>query len=164
MSSTKGSTFTDFFETLFSGQIAPANVALFKREEHKRVADEWRKAFACKLHSATGEWRVGGYDWHVFTFGYAQALTGQRAIDSYNQLKKKEGYVFTHTVKDPLCCFSRSLPSSVAIDYALSLFSELADLYIVDRHFKWTFVVTHETSSGIGPFFSENQSPLLQQR
>jgi hypothetical protein len=154
MSSTKNSDFTDFCEALFSGQIVPSKRPIVRCEEHVRIVEKWRKAFASKLHEATGEWRVGGYDWHVFTFGYAQASTGKSAIESYNQLGKKEGYVFTHTVKEPLCCFTSCIPSYVAMTHAISLFPDLADIYVADRSFGWTFVLTHETSSGIGPFFS----------
>jgi len=151
MSSTNKSNPDEFFQSLFSGQVAPGRVGEFKRENHQRIIEKWRKAFAKKLHDSTGEWRIGGYDWHVFTFGYAQALTGKRAIDNYHSLSKSEAYVFKHTIEEPLCCFTGCFPSYAAINHTLALFRELADVYVVDRDFKWTFVVTHENSSGIDP-------------
>ncbi len=38
---------------------------------------------------------------------------------------------------------------------ARKLFPHLADIYIVDQNFHWTFVVTHEDALGLGrPFFA----------
>lgn len=145
----------EFCETLFSGQVAPAKVPTFTRADHAVVIEKWRKAFARDLFAQTGEWRIGGYDWHIFTFGYAQALTGNQAVQKYQNLYHCAGYVFTHTVKKPACCSTSCLPSYIAIDHTLSLFREVADIYVVDKHFTWTFVFTHETSAGIGPFFCE---------
>jgi len=158
MSSTDKSNFREFFQTLFSGQIAPGRPAEYKRENHQQIVEKWRKTFALKLNSSTGEWRIGGYDWHVFTYGYASALAGKRAIDSYARKTSHDGYVFTHTVEEPLCCFSRHLPSYAAIEHVLELFPDKADIYVVGRDFQWTFVVTHETSCGVGPFFCEASS------
>jgi hypothetical protein len=36
------------------------------------------------------------------------------------------------------------------------------DMYIVDKQFRWTFVLTHETG-WLGPYFSRNQAPGNQQ-
>jgi Domain of unknown function (DUF4275) len=149
----------EFFDTLFSGQVAHPRATLYRREDHGVVAEQWRKVFAARLHAATGEWRHGGYDWHIFTYGYADAVAGKQAIERYGKIERKDGYVFTHTVRKPLCCSARQLPSHAAIEYAVSLFPDLADLYFVDRQFQWTFVVTHEASSGIGPFFATAGSP-----
>jgi hypothetical protein len=44
------------------------------------------------------------------------------------------------------------------MEHALGLFKKIADLYVVALDFSWTFVVTHETSAGIGPFFSQNKN------
>lgn len=144
----------DFVQALFPDQGTDGKAIDVRREEHTPVIEKWRRTFSSGLHKATGEWRHRGYDWHVFSFGYAKAATGEAAVEQYEHLVKPKGYVFTHTVKDPFCCFTNRAPSYADIVRTLGMFPYLADIYVVDRAFKWTFVVTHETSSGIGPFFS----------
>ena len=146
----------EFFDTLFSRQSDPYGRELYKIEKNKIIIEKWREKFAKRLHDQTGEWSAGGYCWHIFRLGYAPALEGDEAIERYHKLKTTRGFVFTHPgSKHPLACLAPQLPSFVAIEYALSLFRELADVYVVDRDFAWTFVVTHEKSYGIGPFFCE---------
>jgi hypothetical protein len=145
-----------FCEVLFSGHRVPANPPTVSPADHDKISAKWRKAFATQLHRATGEWCIGGFDWHVFTYGHAEAITKQAAIDRYILLGRKEGYVFTHTIKHPLCCLISPIPTYEGIKHALRQYPQLTDLYIVAFDFQWTFVVTHETSSGLGPFFSVN--------
>lgn len=153
MSSTK-SEFDDFFRTLFSGSVKPGVVPQYFEKDYDAIVENWRKVWSSKLHRETGDWCLGGFDWHVFTYNYATALSGDEALNRYSEKRNTFGYVFTHEGGTPVCCATNQLPSMVAIKYALNLFKEFADVYVVDKNFTWTFVYTHETESGIGPFFA----------
>jgi hypothetical protein len=144
-----------FFETIFHEKNDQFGCELYKLEEHQLISQKWRENFSTKLHSKTGNWSIGGYDWHVFSYDYTKSIKGVDAIASYEKVKNKSGYIFTHAgTKNPLCCSTPQIPAYTTIKQALSLFRELSDVYIVAKDFSWTFVVTHEDSSGIGPFFS----------
>src|SRR5438477_10322385 len=44
----------------------------------------WRQVYAAGLHAATGRWKYGQYEWHVFSYGHAHALHGERAAAAYD--------------------------------------------------------------------------------
>lgn len=145
-----------FFDTLFSDSNDPYGRDLYRVERNDVLVGRWRERFSKKLHERTGEWCLGGYDWHVFTYEYATALEGTAAVERYRKARMTRGFVFTHAgYKHSLACLALQLPSPEAIARALSAFPVLADVYVAPVDFRWTFVVTHENSSGIGPFFAE---------
>ena len=145
-----------FLNVLFSGIYTSERERVYEVCNYTETVEKWRKAFSKKLFFETGEWRLGGYDWHVFTFGYTAAVAGSAAVEKYRTVQSGAGYVFSHSGRNQVCVYARKLPSHQAIRYALDLFPEMADVYIYGGDGVWTFVVTHEERSGIGPFFASS--------
>ena len=90
-----------------------------------------------------------GYLWHIFSFEKRDNLSGGEAEEAFNNEDKEDCYIF----------YQRS-DTALIIERANMLTAhELAnesDIYVVDRQFKWTYVVTHEKEY-CGPYFSRNK-------
>lgn len=86
-----------------------------------------------------------GYLWHVFSWGKRKCFSGDKAVEVFNNRKKKHCYVFFQRSNEALLLDD-------ANDLNLRDLAEESDIYVVDKDFKWTFVVTHEESCG--PYFS----------
>ncbi|WP_316569602.1 DUF4275 family protein [Neobacillus sp. YIM B06451] len=114
---------------------------------------EWETQFANHLSdeekSAIYLFNHGGYCGYLWlSYKKKDCLEAEKAEEAFNNELKNECYVF----------YQRS-------DYALQLenartlstsdlFHETdIDMYIVDKQFRWTFVITHETG-WCGPYFS----------
>lgn len=90
-----------------------------------------------------------GYLWHLFSFGKRDCVEGQYAIEAFHKEPKGECYVFyQHDEQAYLLENARLLNYDDLID------EESNDLYVVDKQFRWTFVITHETG-WCGPYFSK---------
>ena len=87
-----------------------------------------------------------GYLWHVFCNGKRPHLMQAAANEALDAQKKTKCYVFHQRLLEVL-----------VIDQAAALkalhFEQEEDVYIVDKDFTWTYVVTHE--SDFGPYYSE---------
>ncbi|WP_079525966.1 DUF4275 family protein [Solibacillus isronensis] len=112
----------------------------------------WENAFAYHLHqeekeriSLIGDRHFRGYLWHLFSYKKISHLSQIEAEEAFNSLKKTECYIFYE-----------HLPRVVYVEHAESLKAdhllEEEDIYIVDKNFTWTYVVTHEES--YGPYFT----------
>jgi len=133
----------------------------------------WREVYAAGLHAATGQWRLGGFDWHVFSFKHARALNGLRALSAYKAEQPKSLIVCPALVGRRIPRLTndrvegepsggqRSLGSSnampaVRLEHArLPVFAGRgADLLVAPPDLAWTMAFTHEESLDIGPYFS----------
>ena len=87
-----------------------------------------------------------GYLWHVFSNDRKSHVVDIAANKAFDRKKKSKCYVF-----------HQRLPEVLLIERADALkalhFEQEEDVYIVDEHFTWTYVVTHE--SDFGPYYSE---------
>ena len=57
----------------------------WKPADYHESVNRWRHTFSRKLFAKSGEWIVGGFDWHVFAYGYAEAITGKAAVERYHR-------------------------------------------------------------------------------
>jgi hypothetical protein len=114
------------------------------------LLQEWREVYARPLHARTGKWTHRGYDFHVFSFGFARAIAGEKAV-------------FTYQSQDPprrtiVCPHERRLPAVELIDGALpDLFMSGHDIFVWPEDLAWTMAFTHEDGS-FGPYFSRRES------
>ena len=60
------------------GELGGTVTALSPQERHGRM-QEWRQVFAAPYHRATGKWKIGQFEWHVFSYQATRALNGARA-------------------------------------------------------------------------------------
>lgn len=87
-----------------------------------------------------------GYLWHVFSYERRKYLKEKQADITFNEQSKQSCYVFYQHSDDAYILESAS--SLTAEDFVNE-----EDVYVVDKEFNWTYVITHETG-WCGPYFS----------
>ncbi|WP_053367972.1 DUF4275 family protein [Bacillus sp. FJAT-27245] len=89
-----------------------------------------------------------GYLWHVFSYKKKDCLEGEKAEVAFNDERKNECYIFFQDSD-----YALQLANASTLN-TLDLLDETDnDMYIVDKQFRWTFVMTHEIGL-CGPYFS----------
>ncbi|VXB16125.1 ATP synthase F1 subunit delta [Bacillus sp. 349Y] len=90
----------------------------------------------------------GGYLWHLFSYKKKKCLEGEKAEVAFRDQRKHSCFIFFQDTEDALL-----IENSSGFDVR-DLTSEVGrDIYVVDKQFRWTFVLTHETD-WLGPYFS----------
>ncbi|CAM5195011.1 hypothetical protein UACE39S_03136 [Ureibacillus acetophenoni] len=116
---------------------------------------EWENQFAqhlsteerkkIYLHDQNG---MCGYLWHLFSFQKKDCVEREHAEEAFNNELKKECFIFFHHSDEALL-----LENATTLNTE-DLASEIGtDLYITDKQFNWTYVITHETD-WCGPYFA----------
>jgi len=121
---------------------------LLSNKERWQILQSWRHVFSRELYERTGKWQHNGFDWHTFSYDFAPAENGAKALDSYRSQSANAFYVIP---QDEL------LPGFLCADAQLPDFSGcFLDVYIFPRELAWTMAFTHEshTSMELGPFFA----------
>lgn len=109
----------------------------------------WREVYAAGLFAATGRWKLGPYEWHVFSFEHAQALNGAKAVAEYGALSPEPVLVVPEALRLPAVQLNGDrLPNFV---------EPCADVYVWPERLDWTMAFTHEASLGLGPYFSRRE-------
>lgn len=116
----------------------------------------WEKSFASHLKQNEkekiylyGDRYFSGYLWHVFSYEKRPYLLQNDANDAFDAVKKSKCYIFYQHSANVLTVEHASTLKA-------SQFANEEDVYVVDEHFTWTYVVTHE--SYCGPYFSKVDS------
>jgi len=91
-----------------------------------------------------------GYLWHIFSYEKKKCLEKEKAEKAFNREPKTFCYLFYQHYDHAL------LIKNASTIKAIDLIDE-EDVYIVDKEFTWTFVVTHE-KGWCGPYFSRKDS------
>ena len=145
-------------------QLGGTLTMLTPRERHLRI-QHWRQVFAAPLHRATGKWKDGQFEWHVFSGRWSRALNGGRAQAAYAE----EAERWTRARK-------RTAPGGVRPTFWLvpedaeypayrcegarlpDLSHLFADAYVWPDDASWTMAFTHEASAmDLGPYFSRRE-------
>ena len=116
---------------------------------------EWENNFANHLNEKEkkaiyllDDGGFGGYLWHLFSYEKKDCLEGEKAEEAFNNERKNKCYVFFQHSDYAL------LLENASTFHTDDLIDEIGtDMYIVDKQFRWTFVLTHETGC-LGPYFS----------
>ncbi|MBT2680808.1 DUF4275 family protein [Bacillus sp. ISL-35] len=116
---------------------------------------EWENNFANHLDEKEKEAiyllddrDFGGYLWHLFSNKKKDCLEGEKAEEAFNNERKNKCFVFFQHSDFAL------LLENASTFHTDDLIDEIGtDMYIVDKQFRWTFVLTHETG-WFGPYFS----------
>jgi hypothetical protein len=118
------------------------------------LREQWEEAFAKHLgKSQKSKIHFNQYLWHVFSFEKIDCLDSQDAIDAFNQLKKKECYIFYQGDENALMI--KNANRIKAEDITNKMEEYIDDVYVVDKDFTWTYVHTHE--SFCGPYFHKSK-------
>jgi hypothetical protein len=113
------------------------------------LLQEWRHVYAASLHAATGKWTWRGWDWHVFSFGHARSIDGEKALFTYASLKPPLRLI--------VCPQHDRLPAFEIIGGLLPDFNNSGDeIYVWPEGLEWTMAFTHEDGN-CGPYFSRRE-------
>lgn len=90
--------------------------------------------------------------WHVFSNNVLSSKKGQSARKAFNRVKKDECYIFYQEFNHALMLenASRLTSEDIINEYE----GYICDVYVVDKDFTWTFIVTHEED--YGPYYHES--------
>jgi hypothetical protein len=87
----------------------------------------------------------GRFMWHLFSSNVLSCKKGGSARKAFNRIMKDECYIFYQEFQNALLLKNASsLTSEDIIE---------CDVYVVDKDFTWTYIVTHEED--YGPYFYE---------
>jgi hypothetical protein len=123
---------------------------ILDRKKRWHWMQRWREVYASALHAATGSWKLGKFDWHVFSHPYARALNGQKAMLAYEEERPKV----------LLICPEYEVLPAVRLLVAKrkpSFRQESGDVYVFPEDLSWTVAFTHEESLELGPYFSRRE-------
>lgn len=115
------------------------------------LTQRWREVYAARLHAATGKWQWLGFDWHIFSYEYAPAHRGRKAVACY--LEQAASPLLVVPEEGPGCV---ALPAFRVSEPCLPRFEELwLDLHVWPEDLTWTMAFTHE--GNCGPYFSRRE-------
>ena len=115
------------------------------RKERGAALQAWRAVYAAAYYAATGKWRKGPFDWHVFSFGYTRAVHGPRAVAVYEAQPVVPFLVVPEDGRWPAFrCDGAGWP-----DFG----PPGLDVYVWPADLSWTMAFTHEAGIDIGPYF-----------
>jgi hypothetical protein len=112
-----------------------------------RILQRWREVFSRQLHDERSTWILDGFDWHVFSAGYADAYEGLDAEDCLRNVHER--LLFVRAEDDSVFVVEFDGPVGLPTGRG-------CDWYITARDFSWTFVRPHEET---GPFFARASFP-----
>lgn len=132
----------------------------FEGMDSAELVKKWKRAFAAGIPAEVMAERVeapGCYLWHVFTWGDAKRLERESASAAFDKADKEGAFIaqesgFNGGGKNIVYSFRRCPPDLKSLDLA-----DEAEVFVVGKNFGWTYVVTHETACGLGPYFAEKE-------
>ena len=127
----------------------------------EEIKNKWIEVFAGHLteRERIDEIHMDQLLWHVFSYDKKGCFEGAKARKSFDEFKNKEYYIFFEN-----WVYDFYVEDYDLLDYKYKVFEVLncnkikakdfnkdKDIYVVDKHFRWTYVNTHE--SYCGPYF-----------
>jgi hypothetical protein len=117
---------------------------------------KWRESFANRI--SKDELKAIDFDsflWHLCSWEKVECLEKEEAIEAFQrQIKKKCTIFYQFTDEAFLVENARSLTLKDLPYQERHLY--YSDLYVLDWENQWTFMITHESDFGIGPYFIQN--------
>ncbi|TWT09227.1 DUF4275 family protein [Planomicrobium sp. CPCC 101079] len=110
------------------------------------LEQRWEDAFAKGISkSQKRKMAFNQCMWNVFSWGKIECLKEQRAKEAFDLQKKAGCFLVCTSSYDAIRILKANRLKAKDITHIGS------DLYIVDEHFDWTYVLTHEEDCG--PYF-----------
>lgn len=131
------------------------------RPEADEVVRLWWTSFSSR--KSPSSWFNQKLFWHCFSFGEKPSLAYDAAIRAYDAVSAKRVWLLAVTrIVTVVEIQKQDIPVSTL--RALQE-KQILDLYVLDKGGKWTFVVTHEDASKLGPYFSRREwNPVSHQK
>lgn len=118
----------------------------------------WLESFAPSLSREDyGKYIKGGYVWHIFSWRlvpdgcFKERDAARAAFDRADKTGAKYMFLWSDARMPAM------LPERYFTAAAIENSDDCGEIYIVGKNFEWTYVVTHETSCGCGPYFMKKQ-------
>lgn len=111
---------------------------------------KWLEAFASGIPNKEIEKHVkatGNYIWHIFSWELLDKslyLTDEAAKKAYDKIDKSDAVFIDWFEDEETKDITWELESANSLD-------SFAEVYVVDKDFKWTYIKTHENTCG--PYF-----------
>ena len=120
----------------------------------KEFLNKWIHTFAPNITKSQYKKRIHNqYIWHAFSWDiipHGTYLEGDAARNAYDNVDKDDAIclqLWFDEVATPLTeDFDRA-------DKIETPDGDYAEFYVVGKDFSWTYIVTHETGMGLGPYF-----------
>jgi hypothetical protein len=122
--------------------------------EARGLAKRWRSTFARNTKAKTGVETYRGFDWHTFSYKYADCRSGQEAVDLYREAATERRHYILSFDEKPGGAIVQDLGG-------LDLGVLYLDLYVFPASLEWTMVFTHEYPE-IGPFFARAEWQVVE--
>lgn len=133
----------NFYEILQSEYSVTAKAIV--GQKFRTVCQVWLEAFFPNVKHNTGRWVYRGYRWHAYSFNHEVAISGEKAFGDFQAKPIEPFYLFHERNENLYKCTARTWPDLRALN---------DDIYIFSHRLEWMFVITHEMSIELGPYFA----------
>ena len=116
----------------------------FGVQEGEKWNEIWLKVFARPAYKETGHWMIGSFRWHIFSYNYVPAATGQEA-DALLRAQTDEDLIGITDGVGSLKVFAvkrEDLAGKIP-----------GDFIVFPKDCLWTYAFTHEAPH-FGPYFT----------
>ncbi len=120
----------------------------------KEFLDKWVRSFAPNITESQYKKRIENqYIWHAFSWDIIPKgtyLEGNEARTAYNNVDKNGAICLQLWFDESTTLLTEDFDSADKIE---TPDGDYVEFYVVGKDFTWTYIVTHETDMGLGPYF-----------
>ncbi len=132
-------------EYLHNKSLQDKGVITSYLEESEELIQKWDYSFAKNIsESVKRDIYYDQFKWHIFSYEKQECLKEEEARNAFNAVAKEELYIMYQG--NPIVSLYSNASELKAED-----FDSKQDIYIFDKNFSWTYVLTHE--SMCGPYY-----------
>ncbi|MDQ6600705.1 DUF4275 family protein [Bacillus salipaludis] len=117
------------------------------------LRQKWRESFAS--HLSKEEQKSIGLDhflWNLCSGEKVKCLEKEKAIKAFENQTKNKCTIFYQFTDEAYLVQNAKTLTVKDLPYKEN-YLDYSDIYIMDWDNKWTFIITHETDLGLGPYF-----------
>jgi hypothetical protein len=127
--------------------------AIELKNKRNELIKRWGESFAKDIpKNIKKHIYYGRFMWHVFSNDVLTCKKGQSAKKTFNRIMKDECYIFYQEFNTVL--FLENASNLTSEDIMNQYEGCICDIYVVDKDFTWTYILTHEED--YGPYFYES--------
>lgn len=119
----------------------------------KYLRQKWCESFASHLTNVEKqEIYLDSFLWHLCSWEKTNCLEKEEAIKAFENHPKKKCTIFYQFVDEAYLVENAENLTMKDLPY-IENHMNYGDIYVMDWDCKWTFMMTHEMSNGLGPYF-----------
>lgn len=117
------------------------------------LRQQWREHFASHLSRAEQEEIfLDSFLWHLCSWRKVDCLEKDEAIQAFENQRKRKCTIFYQFIDEAYLVENADLLTIEDLPYVED-HAYYSDIYIMDWDYCWTFMITHETRAGAGPYY-----------